>query len=81
MVAIVPGFNAHSGYYAWVAEQFVAIGLAVYAVALRGRGNSDGERFYVDKFEDYVSNVETVVAIAKSREPGLPLFLLGHRAA
>ncbi len=23
-VVIVPGFNAHSGYYAWVAEQFVA---------------------------------------------------------
>ena len=41
-VVIVPGFNAHSGYYAWVAEQFVAAGLAVYAVDLRGRGNSDG---------------------------------------
>ena len=46
-VIIVPGFNAHSGYYTWVAEQFVANGLAVYAVDLRGRGNSDGERFYV----------------------------------
>ena len=22
-VVIVPGFNAHSGYYTWVAEQFV----------------------------------------------------------
>ena len=24
-VLIVPGFNSHSGYYAWVAEQLVAI--------------------------------------------------------
>jgi acylglycerol lipase len=79
-VVIVPGFNAHSGYYEWVAEQFVADGLAVYAVDLRGRGNSDGERFYVDKFEDYVSDVETVVAIAKEREDGLPMFMLGHSA-
>jgi alpha-beta hydrolase superfamily lysophospholipase len=80
VVIIVPGFNAHSGYYAWVAEQLVAAGFAVYAVDLRGRGNSDGERFYVSDFEDYVSDVASVVALAKSREPGLPLFLLGHSA-
>jgi len=79
-IVIVPGFNAHSGYYGWVAEQFVAIGLAVYAVDLRGRGNSDGERFYVEEFADYVSDVEAVVGIVKSREPGLPLFMLGHSA-
>ena len=79
-IVIVPGFNAHSGYYAWVAEQFVAKGLAVYAVDLRGRGNSDGERFYVDNFEDYVRDVEAVVKVARSRESSLPFFLLGHSA-
>jgi acylglycerol lipase len=47
IVVIVPGFNSHSGYYRWVAEQFVAHGLAVHALDLRGRGQSDGERFYV----------------------------------
>ena len=80
VVIVVPGFNAHSGYYAWVAEQLVATGLAVYALDLRGRGNSDGERFYVDNFEDYVSDVEAVVKVARSREPNSPLFLLGHSA-
>jgi alpha-beta hydrolase superfamily lysophospholipase len=79
-IVIVPGFNAHSGYYGWVAEQFVADGLAVYAVDLRGRGNSDGERFYVEKFEDYVRDVEAVMAIVKSREAGLPIYMLGHSA-
>jgi len=80
VIIIVPGFNAHSGYYAWVAEQFVAAGLAVYAVDLRGRGNSDGERFYVENFEDYGSDIEAVLKVARSREPGLPFFLLGHSA-
>jgi acylglycerol lipase len=47
----------------------------VYAMDLRGRGNSDGERFYVETFEDYVRDVEAVTAIVKSREPGLPMFL------
>src|SRR5262245_1178733 len=45
---IVPGFNAHSGQYGWVAEQLSAVGVASYAVDLRGRGQSDGERFFVE---------------------------------
>jgi acylglycerol lipase len=80
VVVIVPGFNAHSGYYGWVAQQLTASGLAVYAVDLRGRGQSDGERFYVEKFADWVSDVGTVMALTKSRESGLPVFLLGHSA-
>lgn len=80
VVVIVHGFNSHSGQYLWVAEQFAASGLAVYALDLRGRGKSDGERFWVDKFADYLSDVHTLVTIAKSREPGLPVFLLGHSA-
>jgi acylglycerol lipase len=79
-VAIVPGFNSHSGYYEWVGRQFAANGLAAYAVDLRGRGHSDGERFYVDKFADYVSDVSTLMTLVKSSEPGLPVFLLGHSA-
>jgi alpha-beta hydrolase superfamily lysophospholipase len=80
VVVIVPGFNSHSGYYHWVAEQFAVSGLAVYAVDLRGRGKSDGERFYIETFTDYVDDVANLVALAKSREIGLPVFLLGHSA-
>ena len=80
VVVIVPGFNAHSGYYSWVAEQLTAEALAVYAVDLRGRGKSDGERFYVEKFQDYVDDVSELVNRARSREAGLPVYLLGHSA-
>jgi acylglycerol lipase len=80
VVVIVPGFNAHSGHYQWVAEQLVASGLAAYAIDLRGRGQSDGERFYVQKFGDYVADVATFVTLVKSHEPGLPVFMLGHSA-
>src|SRR3954465_10757041 len=80
VIVICHGLNAHSGQYQWVGEQFAAVGLAVYALDLRGRGRSDGERFYVEKFADYVSDVATVVALAKAREPGLPAYLLGHSA-
>jgi alpha-beta hydrolase superfamily lysophospholipase len=80
VVVIVPGFNSHSGYYAWVAEQLVQSGLAVYALDLRGRGKSEGERFYVEKFADYVSDVSQLVALAKEQDPNLPVFMLGHSA-
>jgi alpha-beta hydrolase superfamily lysophospholipase len=80
VVVIVHGFNSHSGQYTWVAEQFVDSNLAVYALDLRGRGRSEGERFYVETIEDYVNDVATFVRIAKSQEPGLPVFVLGHSA-
>ena len=80
VVAIVPGFNSHSGYYNWVAEQLVADGLAAYSVDLRGRGRSDGERFYVASFDEYVSDVAGLIEMAKSENTGVPVFLLGHSA-
>jgi acylglycerol lipase len=79
-VVVVPGFNSHSGYYAWVAERLAAAGQATYAIDLRGRGRSDGERFYVDKFVDYVSDIAALVDLVRSRNAGLPVFLLGHSA-
>src|SRR4249919_3821874 len=80
VVVIVPGFNSHSGYYEWTANQLVSHGLAVYALDLRGRGKSDGERFFVEQFEDYVSDVSSFISIVKKQEPGLPLYLLAHSA-
>ena len=80
VVTIVPGFNSHSGYYEWVATQLTANDLSVYAIDLRGRGRSDGERFYVQNFEDYVTDVISFVSIVKEKEEGLPVFMLGHSA-
>jgi acylglycerol lipase len=80
VVVIVHGFNSHSGHYLWVGEQFAENGLAAYALDLRGRGLSDGERFYVDKIDDFIDDVDTFVELAKAEHPGLPVFLLGHSA-
>jgi alpha-beta hydrolase superfamily lysophospholipase len=80
VLTIIPGFNSHSGYYGWVAAQAAQEGLAVYAVDLRGRGKSDGERFYVESFADYESDAGGLVALAKAEHPGLPVYLLGHSA-
>ena len=80
VVAIVHGVKSHSGYYAWAAEQLTAAGIAVYALDLRGRGRSDGPRLYIDDIGEYLADVDALLAHARSREPGLPVFLLGHSA-
>lgn len=80
VVVVVHGFNSHSGYYRWTAQQLTARGYAVFAIDHRGRGKSDGERYYVEKASDYVDDVSTLVQLAKQRQPGLPVFMLGHSA-
>lgn len=80
VLVICHGVNSHGGQHAWAAEQFSARGLAVFAVDLRGRGKSEGERFYVEDVADYVADLRGLIGIAKDRHPGLPVFLLGHSA-
>jgi len=80
VIVIVHGLNSHSGYYQWVAAQFTTIHYAAYALDLEGRGQSEGERFYVESMYDYVSEVDQLVDNAKAAHPGLPVFVLGHSA-
>jgi alpha-beta hydrolase superfamily lysophospholipase len=80
VVVISHGLNAHSGLYEWAAQQLTSNGLAVYALDHRGRGRSEGERFFVKKFADWTKDLATFIDIVKAREPGLAVFLLGHSA-
>jgi alpha-beta hydrolase superfamily lysophospholipase len=80
LVVVSHGVLSHSGYYEWAAEQLVAAGFAVYAIDHRGRGHSEGERFFVETVDHYVEDVATLIELAKSRDPGIPAFLLGHSA-
>jgi acylglycerol lipase len=80
VLVICHGVNSHSGQYLWPAGQFAARGFAVFALDLRGRGKSEGERFYVEHIDEYVADVDGMIAIARERHPDLPIFLLGHSA-
>jgi alpha-beta hydrolase superfamily lysophospholipase len=78
IIVIVHGYGEHSGRYCWVASQLVCQGLAVYTFDLRGHGKSEGERGFVESFDDYLRDLEFFLHRVKAREPGKPLFLLGH---
>jgi len=80
VVVIVHGFNSHSGYYQWTAEQLTDSGYETYALDLPGRGKSDGERFYIADINEFVDNVDKLVSIVKAAHSGKPVFVLGHSA-
>ena len=77
---ICHGVNSHGGQYIRAGEEFAARGFAVTALDLRGRGKSEGERFYIESIDDYVSDLSQAIELGRSHHADLPLFLLGHSA-
>jgi alpha-beta hydrolase superfamily lysophospholipase len=78
VMVIVHGIAEHGGRYAWLAERANARGIGVLTVDLRGHGRSPGERSYVERFDDYLLDVDALWAKAQELAAGRPLFLMGH---
>jgi alpha-beta hydrolase superfamily lysophospholipase len=77
-VLLLHGIHEHSGRYAGVASRLMLRGVEVHAVDLRGHGASEGARGYVERFEDYLSDVDRFVEHALASGAAAPRFLLGH---
>jgi alpha-beta hydrolase superfamily lysophospholipase len=78
-IVLAHGASEHSGRYEWTATQLVAAGYAVYALDHRGHGKSSGPRALIDRMDNAVADVGTLVDIAAGEQPGAgrPL-LFGH---
>jgi alpha-beta hydrolase superfamily lysophospholipase len=77
-ILIVHGLGEHSGRYGATAAALNGAGFAVHAVDYRGHGRSEGRRVHVDDVDDYVADVRAALAEVRRRDPGVPVFLLGH---
>jgi len=78
LLLIVHGFDDHSGRYTHVAEYFSSHGFAVYAFDQIGHGKSGGARGHIDRFDDYVEDLNRFVGLARSKSPGMKAFVYGH---
>nr|MDO8132665.1 lysophospholipase [Candidatus Njordarchaeum guaymaensis] len=74
----VHGGAEYSGRYAHVADHFATEGIAFYALDHRGHGLSEGIRGHVDRFDDYVEDLDVFVGMVRGWEKGKKVFLLGH---
>lgn len=78
VLVIVHGLAEHLGRYDYVTDQLNLNGYTVYRFDARGHGNSDGERGYVDDFNDFIDDADRIVTMAQTENGQLPLFMLGH---
>lgn len=78
VVLLAHGASEHGGRYGYVVDRLVPAGFAVHTVDHRGHGRSGGDRALIDRFEHVLADFDELTEHARSRHPGLPLFLLGH---
>jgi alpha-beta hydrolase superfamily lysophospholipase len=76
-VVIAHGINEHGGRYTHVAERLVRDGWLVAALDHRGHGLSGGRRAAVERFDDWVTDLDGYIRGVLTDAPR-PLFLLGH---
>jgi alpha-beta hydrolase superfamily lysophospholipase len=72
------GLGDHSGLYPDLTDHLAAAGFVVHAPDLRGNGHSPGQRGYVGRWEEFREDLHGFVALVRSEEPGLLLFLMGN---
>jgi alpha-beta hydrolase superfamily lysophospholipase len=78
LIYLIHGLGEHCGRYTHVAEFLTSHGLAVFSMDNRGHGQSGGERGHVNKFEDYMQDMDQLIQAARNEYPLLPAFLYGH---
>jgi acylglycerol lipase len=77
-VVVVHGLKDHGARYEYLAAALQDRGFAIYAFDLRGHGRSEGPRAWVPRFEEYLEDLDRVLAEVRRRQPTGPLFLFGH---
>lgn len=78
VICLVHGLGEHTSRYAHVAEAFSREGFILFGADLRGHGRSGGMRGHISSIDDFMRDIDLLIEQARSRYPGLPLFLYGH---
>lgn len=73
-VLILHGYAEHGARYRELAHCFADHGIVTIAVDFRGHGRSEGQRGFVEDFQDYHRDVDTAIGELGT----VPKFLLGH---
>lgn len=77
-IVVVHGLCEHSARHLNTINQLTATGYECFRFDLRGHGESEGKRQWIDSFDDYVNDVATVFEWIDNEFPYKPVFLHGH---
>jgi len=73
---LIHGVGEHSSRYQWSAEMLNDKDISVHSFDLRGHGHSEGDRAYIDSFEQFLEDVHTFIGQLQLEYDNF--FLLGH---
>lgn len=77
-VAVLHGGGDHSGRYPALTSGLVRAGFEVALLDFRGHGQSDGRRWHVDAFDDYLADIDAFLGrLCQDGYPG-KLFVAAH---
>jgi alpha-beta hydrolase superfamily lysophospholipase len=75
---IVHGLAEYAGRYRQIAATLADRGISCFAYDQRGHGGRPGTRTHVDRFDDFVDDLNLEAASLARRSPDLPMFVWGH---
>lgn len=78
ILVVVHGLFEHGGRYTNLVNFFVPKGYTVCSLDHRGHGKSEGLRGYVERFSDYLNDLETFFNIVRCKHGDTRTFLIGH---
>lgn len=79
VLLVVHGLAEHSGRYERFGQDLAATGHSVFALDLRGHGDSDGRRGHVRRFDHLLQDVDRFRREVQGMVPHeTPFFLVGH---
>lgn len=79
VLQVVHGYAEHIDRYAFVMNELVPAGYALFGTDHRGHGRSDGRRAYVNSFQEFIDDQRQFRdEVVLKALPDVPYFVLGH---
>ncbi len=78
VVAIAHGLGEHSGRYSNLVDSMAGDRVSIYSMDHRGHGRSEGQRGHVNRFSEYVEDLNTMIQLIRTENPEAPLIVFGH---
>lgn len=78
ILVFVHGMAEHSDRYQNPVSYFNDRDFGIYAMDLRGHGNSSGRRVYAESIDEFLKDIRLFVEHVRRREKDKKIFLIGH---
>ncbi|RMG32174.1 MAG: alpha/beta hydrolase [Bacteroidetes bacterium] len=78
VLCLIHGHGEHIGRYAHVADYLNGQEIALIGYDHFGHGKSGGKRGHIPSYEAVMETIDHILAEARERFPGVPVFLYGH---